>query len=71
MSRIETTFKRLKAENKKAFIPYIMAGDPNLQKTEEHVMLLTECGADIIELGVPFLIHLQTDQQYRGLRKGH
>lgn len=54
MSRIETTFKRLKAENRKAFIPYIMAGDPNLQKTEEHVMLLTECGADIIELGVPF-----------------
>jgi tryptophan synthase alpha chain len=54
LSRIETTFKRLKAENKKAFIPYIMAGDPNLQKTEEHVMLLTECGADIIELGVPF-----------------
>lgn len=54
MSRIETTFKQLKAENKKAFIPYIMAGDPDLEKTMEHVMLLTKCGADIIELGVPF-----------------
>lgn len=54
MSRIETTFKRLKSENKKAFIPYIMAGDPDLQKTEEYVLILNECGADIIELGVPF-----------------
>jgi tryptophan synthase alpha chain len=54
LSRIETTFKQLKAENKKAFIPYIMAGDPDLEKTMEHVMLLTKCGADIIELGVPF-----------------
>lgn len=54
LNRIETTFKKLKAENKKAFIPYIMAGDPDLEKTTEHAMLLTECGADIIELGVPF-----------------
>ncbi len=54
MSRIEKTFKKLKKENKKAFIPYIMAGDPSLEKTIENVMLLEECGADIIELGVPF-----------------
>lgn len=54
MNRIDNTFKRLKAENKKAFIPYIMAGDPDLEKTEENVMMLEECGADIIELGVPF-----------------
>jgi tryptophan synthase alpha chain len=54
LNRIEATFKSLKSENKKAFIPYIMAGDPDLEKTMEHVMLLTECGADIIELGVPF-----------------
>ncbi len=54
MNRIETTLNRLKADNKKAFIPYIMAGDPDLEKTMEHVMLLAECGADIIELGVPF-----------------
>lgn len=54
MNRIEETFKKLRAENKKAFIPYIMAGDPNLEKTMEHVLMLDECGADIIELGVPF-----------------
>ncbi|MBF0540357.1 MAG: tryptophan synthase subunit alpha [Nitrospirae bacterium] len=40
--------------NKKAFIPYIMAGDISLQKTEDIVLLLEDCGADIIELGVPF-----------------
>ncbi len=54
MSRIEATFKRLRKEGKKAFIPYIMAGDPSLEKTKEVVLLFDECGADIIELGVPF-----------------
>lgn len=54
MNRIEKTFKKLKKENQKAFIPYIMAGDPSLEKTVENVKLLEECGADIIELGVPF-----------------
>ncbi len=53
-SRITSTFQRLKREDKKAFIPYIMAGDPDLERTFENVMLLKECGADIIELGVPF-----------------
>lgn len=54
MTRIEKVFKKLKKENKKAFIPYIMAGDGGLEKTLEHIMLLEECGADIVELGVPF-----------------
>ncbi|MFZ6017414.1 MAG: tryptophan synthase subunit alpha [Nitrospirota bacterium] len=54
MNRIEKTFKRLKAQNKKAFIPYIMAGDPSLEKTKDIVLMLEECGADIVELGVPF-----------------
>ena len=54
MSRIEKTFKRLKNEGKKAFIPYIMAGDPSLEKTKDIVHLFEECGADIVELGVPF-----------------
>ncbi|MEW6418964.1 MAG: tryptophan synthase subunit alpha [Nitrospirota bacterium] len=54
MSRIEITFKRLKKEGKKAFIPYIMAGDPSLEKTKDIVHLFEECGADIVELGVPF-----------------
>ncbi len=54
MNRIDKTFKKLKTQNKKAFIPYIMAGDPSLEKTKEFVLLFEECGADIVELGVPF-----------------
>lgn len=54
MNRIEKTFRRLKRQNKKGFIPYIMAGDPSLDKTRETVLLLERCGADIVELGVPF-----------------
>lgn len=54
MNRIEKVFKKLKSQNKKAFIPYIMAGDPSLEKTKEIVLMFEECGADIVELGVPF-----------------
>jgi tryptophan synthase alpha chain len=54
LNRIEITFKKLKTQSRKAFIPYIMAGDPTLEKTRENVLLLEECGADIVELGVPF-----------------
>lgn len=53
-SKITKTFEKLKKQNKKAFIPYIMAGDPSLEKTGEIVLLFEECGADIVELGVPF-----------------
>jgi tryptophan synthase alpha chain len=54
MSRISRTFRKLKREGRKAFIPYVMAGDPSMKRTEEVVHLLEGCGADIIELGVPF-----------------
>jgi tryptophan synthase alpha chain len=54
MNRIDETFKRLKKAGRKAFIPYIMAGDPDLERTTERVLMLQECGADIVELGVPF-----------------
>jgi tryptophan synthase alpha chain len=54
ISRIEKTFKKLRKLGKKAFIPYIMAGDPSLEKTKEIVLLFEKCGADIVELGVPF-----------------
>jgi tryptophan synthase alpha chain len=53
-NRIESAFNKLKAEGKKAFIPYIMAGDPDLDTTMERVILLESLGADIIELGAPF-----------------
>ncbi|MFI5293972.1 MAG: tryptophan synthase subunit alpha [Thermodesulfovibrionales bacterium] len=54
MSRIEKKFKEVLRRKGKAFIPYIMAGDPNLERTRELVGILEECGADVIELGVPF-----------------
>ncbi|HEX2056263.1 MAG TPA: tryptophan synthase subunit alpha [Nitrospiraceae bacterium] len=54
MSRLETTFVRLKARGEKALITYIMAGDPSLRETERLVLELERAGADVIELGVPF-----------------
>ena len=54
MTRIETKFAQLKAESRKAFIPYITAGDPSLDTTLELVLALEKAGADVIELGVPF-----------------
>ena len=54
MSRIEKKFKEVLRRRGKAFIPYVMAGDPSLERTREMVAMLEECGADIIELGVPF-----------------
>jgi len=54
LTRISRKFNQLNKEGKKAFIPYVMAGDPSLEGTKEAVLLLEECGADIVELGVPF-----------------
>lgn len=53
-SRITERFKQLQAEGRKAFIPYITAGDPDLATTENLLSALAEAGADVIELGVPF-----------------
>jgi len=54
MNRIDATFKNLKKEKKKAFVPYITAGDPDMAATEKIVSALAKAGADIIELGIPF-----------------
>jgi tryptophan synthase alpha chain len=53
-SRIAKKFRDIRKKNGKAFIPYIMAGDPNIGRTRELIRILEDCGADIIELGVPF-----------------
>jgi tryptophan synthase alpha chain len=53
-SRIEKVFKKLKANNQKALIPFITAGDPDLDATKRLVIEMEKAGADIIELGVPF-----------------
>lgn len=54
LNRIDLKFKELKREKKKAFIAFIMAGDPSLKITKELIFELEKQRADIIELGVPF-----------------
>ena len=54
MSKIQATFERLRAQGRKALIPFITAGDPDPALTVNLMHTLVEAGADIIELGVPF-----------------
>ena len=54
MTRIDAKFAALKAEGKKAFVSYIMAGDPNYATSLEIMQGLPGAGVDIIELGLPF-----------------
>ena len=54
MSRIDETFARLKREGKGGLIPFITAGDPDIETTRELLFALARAGADVIELGVPF-----------------
>lgn len=49
MNRIQKIF-----EHKKAFIPFITAGDPCLEVTERLVPAMAQAGADLIEIGIPF-----------------
>jgi tryptophan synthase alpha chain len=54
MTRIDAKFAELRAANKKAFVTYVMAGDPNYDASLEVVKGLPSSGVDIIELGLPF-----------------
>ena len=54
MTRIDARFAKLKSENRKAFVAYIMAGDPDLKTSLAVMQGLPGAGVDIIELGVPF-----------------
>ncbi|WP_170454321.1 tryptophan synthase subunit alpha [Ruegeria arenilitoris] len=54
MTRIDAKFATLKAEGKKAFVAYIMAGDPDYDTSLEIVRGLPGAGVDVIELGLPF-----------------
>ena len=54
MSRIDAKFAELNAAGKKAFVAYVMAGDPDYDKGLEIVKGLPAAGVDIIELGIPF-----------------
>jgi tryptophan synthase alpha chain len=54
MNRIEQSFSALNEQNRKAFIPYIMAGDGGLNILPETLSTLETFGATLIEVGVPF-----------------
>ncbi|AHD02002.1 tryptophan synthase subunit alpha [Leisingera methylohalidivorans] len=54
MTRIDAKFADLKAAGKKAFVTYVMAGDPDYETSLEVVKGLPAAGVDIIELGLPF-----------------
>ncbi len=47
-------FERARREGRVALIPYVMAGDPDLETTEAILLALTSAGADLIELGIPY-----------------
>lgn len=54
MNPIDALFRRLRAENRKAFLPFVPAGDPDLAATRDLLPAVAAAGADLIEVGVPF-----------------
>jgi len=53
-NRIDEKFADLKRMGEKAFVAYVTAGDPSLEKTQEIAVALEQSGVDILEIGVPF-----------------
>ena len=51
---LEAIFDRARDAHRTAFIPYVMAGDPDLETTAAILTALTDAGADAIELGIPY-----------------
>ncbi len=54
LSKIDSKFLELKNHNKLALMPFIMAGDPNIETTLKILLRLQDEGADLIELGIPY-----------------
>ena len=54
MSRISSTFTRLRQQNQRALVPFVTLGDPNLEITKALALSYIEAGADILEIGIPF-----------------
>lgn len=54
MNRLDQCFAGLREKSQRAFVAYICAGDPSLEKTRDIVLCLEKCGVDIIEFGLPF-----------------
>jgi tryptophan synthase alpha chain len=53
--RIKRAFRRARDETRLAFVPYITAGDPDLDGTRRLTAALAGAGADVLELGVPWI----------------
>lgn len=53
-TRIEARFRDLRAQGRKAFVAYVMGGDPDYATSRDIVLGLPGAGVDVIELGVPF-----------------
>ena len=54
MKRIEKKLKELSQDNQKAFVGYIVAGDPDLETSLQLMHLSVDSGVDILEIGIPF-----------------
>src|SRR5438876_5826252 len=54
MNPIDAAFQQLRTQKRKAFMPFITAGDPNLAVTAALVEELADCGASLIEIGFPY-----------------
>lgn len=54
MSAIDTLFHQLRSSGRKAIMPFITAGDPNLAFTAEVIRRLAGTGAAMLELGIPY-----------------
>jgi Tryptophan synthase alpha chain len=53
-SAIASRFQALKHEGRMALMPFLMAGDPDLEVTAEVLLSLQANGADMVELGIPY-----------------
>ncbi len=54
MSQIDDLFSKLRAEGKKAFMPFVTAGDPDLDFTADVIEQLDQCGCSMCEVGIPY-----------------
>jgi len=54
MNAIHTAFNHLRRTGRKALIPFVMGGDPDLATTSQLLLALEEAGADLLEVGIPF-----------------
>ncbi len=54
MSAVDVAFARLREQGRKALVPFVTAGDPDLEFTEQVLQVLDRAGAGVIELGVPY-----------------